>query len=268
VNEPRTVLVAGTRVDLQPDARRRNDVIRWTYAFIDRPTAVTDRARTFWTAVTGTHVSGPRGDRGEFTTLIADEADACLVVQAVGGPAGAHPDLAVEDLPAFTAHATGLGAVVEAGRPELTVLRSPGGQPFCLVPWRGQKTRPPAFTGPRGTASRLDQICIDVAPDAFEAEVAFWTALTGWDSFPGDHTEFHVLRPAAGLPVHIILQRLGAPRPTSAHLDLACSNTDAERAWHEECGAQFVRRGDQWIVMRDPAGGIYCLTERDPWTGE
>lgn len=128
-------------------------MIRWTYAFIDRPTAAAGRARAFWTEVTGTHASVPWGDRGEFTTLLPDEAegaDACMAVQAVGGASGAHPDLAVEDRPAFTARATGLGAVVEARRPELTVLRSPGGQRFCLVPWRGQKVRPPVLAARGG----------------------------------------------------------------------------------------------------------------------
>ncbi|MFD3655625.1 hypothetical protein [Streptomyces sp. NPDC058620] len=70
-------------------------MIHWTYAFIARPAA--GRADAFWVTVTGTHVSAPWGDRGEFTTLLPDGADACLVTQAVGVPGGAHPDLAVED---------------------------------------------------------------------------------------------------------------------------------------------------------------------------
>ncbi|MDQ0798034.1 hypothetical protein QFZ58_006522 [Streptomyces sp. B1I3] len=188
-------------------------MIRWTYAFIDRPAAVAARATAFWAEVTGTHASAPWGERGEFTTLLADGADACLATQAVGGPGGAHPDLAVEDMAAFTARAGGLGAVLETRKPELTVLRSPGGQPFCLVPWRGRQTRPPVLTGPAGVTSRLDQLCVDVAPAAFEAEVAFWTALTGWDSRPADHAEFHVLRPLQDLPVHLLIQRLDEPRP-------------------------------------------------------
>jgi len=243
-------------------------VIRWTYAFIDRPEAVAGRAAAFWSAVTGTGTSTPWGERGEFTTLLAEASDACLVVQAVGGPGGAHPDLAVDDMPAFTALACRLGAEAEARHPELAVLRSPGGQPFCVVPWRGQKTRPPVLTGPGGTASRLDQLCLDVSPAAFEAEVGFWAALTGWDARPGAHPEFHVLRPPLDLPVRLLVQRLDEPRPASAHPDLACSDLVAGRALHERHGAEFVRDGDGWTVMRDPAGGVYCLTGRAPVTGE
>ncbi|MFH9616452.1 VOC family protein [Streptomyces pratensis] len=241
-------------------------VIRWTYAFIDRPAA--GPATSFWSAVTGTRTSTPWGDRNEFTTLLPDGADACLVTQAVGGPGGAHPDLAVDDLPSFTERARRLGARGEDRHPELTVLRSPGGQPFCVVPWRGQRTRPPVLTGPDGTASRLDQICLDVSPAAFEREVDFWAALTGWDSRPGVHPEFHVLRPPRDLPVRLLVQRLDEPRPASAHPDMACSDLAAGRALHERAGAEFVRDGDGWTVMRDPAGGTYCLTGRDPVTGE
>lgn len=243
-------------------------VIRWTYAFVDRPAAAAGRATAFWAAVTGTRASAPWGERGEFTTLLAEGADACLATQAVGGAGGAHPDFAVEDMAAVTARANGLGAVVESRRPELTVLGSPGGMPFCLVPWRGQRTRPPVVTGPYGARGRADQLSLDVAPDAFEAEVAFWSELTGWDSAPGERGEFQVLRPALDLPVHLIVQRLTAPRPASAHLDVACPDLDAGRRWHEDHGAAFVRRGPAWLVMRDPAGGVYCLTRRDPETGE
>ncbi|MBD2830874.1 VOC family protein [Streptomyces pratensis] len=243
-------------------------MIRWTYAFLDRPAATVDRATAFWASVTDTRASEPWGDEGEFTSLVAEGADTCLVTQAVGGPGGAHPDLAVEDMTAFTGRATELGAVVRARRPELTVLRSPAGQPFCLVPWRGQRSVPPVVTGPGGVRSRADQISLDVSPDAFEAEVGFWVELTGWDASPGEHAEFHVLRRAVGLPVHLIVQRLDAPRPASAHLDVACPDLEAGRTWHEAHGAEFVGRGDAWLVMRDPSGGVYCLTRRDPETGE
>ncbi|MDX3061215.1 MULTISPECIES: VOC family protein [Streptomyces] len=247
-------------------------MIRWTYACIDRPTAPVGPATDFWTTVTGTHASAPWG-AGRFTTLLPDAAggagtaDACLVVQAVGGPGGAHPDLAVEDVPAFTARAARLGAAVGPHGPGSTVLRSPGGQPFCVVPWRGQQDRPPVHGGPGCPESRLDQLCLDVAPASFEAEVVFWTALTGWDATPGEHPEFVALRPRPDLPVHLLLQRLTEARPASAHLDIACPDLGAGRAWHERCGASFVRDGPAWTVMRDPAGGVYCLTRRAPETG-
>jgi len=73
------------------------------------------------------------------------------------------------------------------------------------------------------------------------------------------------LRPPATLPIRLLLQRLGTDRTASA--DLACSDVDATRAWHEACGAEVEQRRPLWTVMRDPAGGVYCLTARDPNTG-
>lgn len=76
-----------------------------------------------------------------------------------------------------------------------------------------------------------------------------------------------MLRPPAGLPVRLLLQRLDDERPASAHLDLACADITAVRSRHEELGAVLVREGAHWTVLRDPAGGTYCLTGRDPVTG-
>ncbi|MBA4865489.1 VOC family protein [Streptomyces sp. PSKA54] len=245
-----------------------SQVIRWTYAFIDRPAERFGPACAFWTAVTGTRLSEFRGERDEFVTLLAHGADACLKAQGVDeGPGGAHLDLAVEDVAGLVKDAVRLGASLVAEHEGWAVLRSPGGQLFCAVPFHGERVRPPVVAGPDGSYSRLDQVCIDLAPSAYDAEVAFWAALTGWESRPGSLPEFHVVTPGPELPVRILLQRLGSDRPASAHLDLACSDIEATRAWHEENGATLVGQGTHWTVMRDPAGGIYCLTGRAPETG-
>jgi len=115
--------------------------------------------------------------------------------------------------------------------------------------------------------SRLDQVCLDVAPEGYEVEKSFWTALTGWELHPDAQPEFDLLVPPLGLPIRILLQRLGNDGASSAHVDLACSNIEAARSWHERCGARVVGRWPHWIVMMDPTGGTYCLTARDPETG-
>jgi hypothetical protein len=120
------------------------------------------------------------------------------------------------------------------------MLRSPGGQAFCAVPWHSESVRPPVVEGPAGTADRLDQVCLGLAPAVFDAEVALWSGLTGWESYPGSLPEFHVVRPPAALPVRILLQRLGVDRPVSAHLDVACADVDATRVSHERLGAVLV----------------------------
>lgn len=239
--------------------------IRWTYAFVDRPAASFARAHAFWTAVTDTRLSEFRGERDEFVTLLpGGGADACVKVQGVdSGTGGAHLDFAVDDVPEFVESALRRGAGIAVEHEGWAVLRSPAGQLFCAVPWHGESVRPPVVRG-----SRLDQVCVDVPPSLYAAEVDFWSALlAGWASAPGSRPEFHVLRPPTGLPVRILLQRLGEERPASAHLDLACADIAASRARHEELGASLVAPGAHWTVMRDPAGGTYCLTGRDPETG-
>jgi hypothetical protein len=238
--------------------------VRWTYAFIDRPAGAFAAACAFWTAVTDTRLSELRGDDKEFTTLVHDGADACVKAQAVAaGPGGAHLDFPVEDVREFTDSALRLGAETVADHGMWAVLRSPAGQLFCTMPWRGESVRPPVVRG-----SRLDQVCLDIAPSAYDAEVAFWsTLLAAWESVPGSRPEFHVVKPPPGLPVRILLQRLGEERPAAAHLDLACADVEATRAEHERLGAEFTAEGSGWTVMRDPVGGVYCLTGRDPQTG-
>ena len=49
-------------------------MIRWVYAFIDRPKERFDQAAAFWTAVTGTTLSARRGADGEFATLLPPAA--------------------------------------------------------------------------------------------------------------------------------------------------------------------------------------------------
>ncbi|GGW87062.1 hypothetical protein GCM10010297_05050 [Streptomyces malachitofuscus] len=238
--------------------------VRWTYAFIDRPAAVADRAGDFWTAATGTRLSEPTGDDGEFAVLTAEGADACVGMQRIrSGEGGAHLDFCVDDIAEFAAAALRLGAETVTEDEGLRVLRSPAGQLFCAVRWHGESVRPPVVHG-----SRLDQVCLDVPPSRHEAEVAFWSGLLAdWDSAAGSLPEFHVVKPPPGLPVRILLQRVSEGSPVSAHPDLACADIEAARKRHEGLGAVYVAAFGHWTVMRDPTGGVYCLTGRDPETG-
>ena len=238
-------------------------MIRWMWAFVDRPIERFDESAAFWTAVTDTRLSPRRGDLGEFATLLPAEGDACLKLQGVHGGGGAHLDLEFEDYRAAVRTAQDLGAAVVSAEEDedLTVLRSPSGQAFCVTGWHGATRRPPA------ASSRLDQVCVDLAPAAFDAEIAFWSALAGWEVRQGRFEEFSYLVSPPELPIRILFQRLDDDRPTSCHLDFACSDVAATRARHELHGAHFVADGKSWTVMADPTGALYCLTQRSPVTG-
>ena len=56
-------------------------------------------------------------------------------------------------------------------------------------------------------------------------------------------------------------ERTGAVR---AHADLACADREASLARHLAAGARVVQVREGWTVMSDPAGRVYCLTDRSP----
>ena len=247
-------------------AARASDV-RWVWAFVDRPLDAFDQAARFWARVSGTTLSPRRGERGQFATFVPPRGDAYLKLQGVFEGGGAHLDFEVAHLAETTDRAVALGAVRVFAEEGLPVLRSPAGQPFCLTEWDGQSQWPPPVTTPSGALTRVDQVCLDLAPDVFESESAFWSALTGWEAGPTGDPEFGRLRTPAHFPVRVLIQRCDDAGPAAAHIDVACSDVPAVRAWHEELGARFVAEGRCWTVMHDPAGGIYCLTPRSPETG-
>ncbi|MCO8269619.1 hypothetical protein M1L60_03325 [Actinoplanes sp. TRM 88003] len=233
--------------------------VRWVTGFVDSPSRAVEG---FWLAVTGTSLSARRGD---FATLVPADGDAYLRVQVLAAsPPRTHLDLHVTSVPAAAREAVGLGAVVLLDDGELVVLRSPAGAVFCLVPWAGEVTRPAPVAWPGGSVSLVDQVCVDVPEEDFDREAGFWSALTGWVRRPSDRPEFEHLERGTGLPLKLLLQRVGASR-AGMHLDFACDDVDREVARHVALGAVVVRRveGD-WTTLRDPSGREYCVTGRSP----
>jgi len=236
--------------------------IRWAWVFLDTPRRDAPRSWAFWSAVTGWPLSATRGDGDEFATLAPARGDAWLKVQAVvDGPGGIHLDLDVDDVAdaASEAHRLGaerIGAIGEA----VVILRSPGGLTFCLTPWNGD-----ADQVRDGATELVDQVCLDCPADVHDAEVAFWTALTGWPWADVDEPELSVLRRPAGIPVRVLFQRLHEPTGrVRAHADLACADRGSSLARHLAAGARVVEVRTGWTVMADPVGRVYCLTDRQP----
>jgi hypothetical protein len=220
----------------------------WLTAFLDLTAEELDEATTFWRGVTGYDLSETRGETGEFATLLPPTGDAFLRVQRVDhGPSGVHLDL----------HAP--------GQP-FEVRRSPGGLAYCLVPG-SESDRPAPATWPGENRSLVDQVCLDVPPEIYDDECAFWADTLGWELFDGGRPEFRRLRTPAGQPLNILLQRLDSPGgQVRAHLDLATDDREAEVRRHEELGATVVAVHSGWTVMQPPAGPVYCVTGRVPWT--
>ena len=119
---------------------------------------------------------------------------------------------------------------------------------------------PPRF--PDALPRIVEQLTIDVAPDAFTAELQFWSSLTGWPAQPAIVDEFRTLDVPDHMPFGIAVQRLGdddgdGPR---SHLDLLAHRRLAEVvSAHVANGAAVVHEGAGWTVLRDPAGLTYCI---------
>lgn len=244
--------------------------IRWVTAFLDLPAAAAESGTGFWGAVAASTPSARRGERGEFRTLLPADGDPCLRVQVVvDGPGGVHLDLHVDDVEVLAARAVELGAEVVA-RPGHVVLRSPGGLLLCAVGHHGE-TIPPAPVPLGASATRVDQVSIDVPAPDFDRECRFWAELTGWELRASRLSEFAALERPPGIPWRLLLQRLGpddAGGAARAHLDVACGpEVDAAIAHHVSLGALRGADGVVWTTMTDPAGLAYCLTRRDPLTG-
>lgn len=238
--------------------------VRWVWVFLDTVETDAGPSWEFWRAATRSTLSPTRGSRSEFATFLPEQGDPWIKVQAVQSGGGVHLDLDVDDVQAAVREATALGATV-IGTPDdpdkVVVMSTPAGQIFCFTRSDGQNR-----TQERNAAEDLlDQVCLDLPDLGFAVDAVFWHQLTGWDLGLGTHHEFTHLERPPGVPVRLLLQRLGERNGAAgAHIDLACADRAASVAAHTAAGARVVSEHADWTVMQDPVGRTYCLTDRDP----
>jgi Glyoxalase-like domain len=247
----------------------------WLDVFLDVPAAVAADVRAFWAAVTGWAESTPRGDRGQFRSLLPPVGRACLRVQELAEAPRVHVDLMSHDQAEDGDRLEHLGATRVMTIEDMPILRSPGGQVLCLV--CDDEPRPPVPLGDRaavwadGHRSRLTHICLDVAPEAYDVELAFWSAATGWTPGPASRPEYAFLTPPnAGSDtapaLRLLLQRLDRPgEGPRAHLDIGTDDIPAEVGRLLDLGAEDVGPVATWHVLRDPVvGWPFCVTDQRP----
>lgn len=238
----------------------------WTTAFLDFAPGSFAAGVRFWADVTGYDLSPTRGDHDEFASLLAPGGDEYLKVQRLaGGPGRVHLDLHVPDPHAAAGSAVECGAAVVHASPHgYVVLTSPAGVTFCLVDHPAQVRPRPA--GWDAHTSLVDQVTLDVRAADADRETTFWSELTGWPPSPSA-APFRPLRRPAGIPLRLMVQAVGDDRsPATAHLDLACDDRTAETERHQVLGAAVQHVADKFTVLHDPAGAVYCITDRDPVT--
>jgi hypothetical protein len=253
--------------------------VAWLTGFLDMPADTFEAGAHFWAAASGTELSPRRGEHGQFATLLPDGADACWRVQrlASGGPS-MHLDLH-GDMTLLERDLVARSATVVQRFDDVVVLRSPGGLPFCVV--AGDETTRPAAVDWGTHTSMLDQVCLDVPTPSLEQEIAFWATTLDAEASPSwRRPEFTNLERPAHLPLRLLFQEVGpfetprssAPqgpdRAVTAHPDLATTDRQAEVLRLVALGARVVEVEQFWTVLEAPDGRYFCVTERDPATGQ
>lgn len=105
--------------------------------------------------------------------------------------------------------------------------------------------------------SRVAQVLLDVPGADRDAEERFWNAALNLapqrDPDDPEYTVLGELSPGLSLMV----QEVSAPART--HLDIETDDIEAEVSRLRGLGAQEVARVKRWVVMRDPAGLLFCV---------
>jgi hypothetical protein len=114
--------------------------------------------------------------------------------------------------------------------------------------------------------SPLAWVFIDVPPHLWEASRRFWAQALGEEPRPDRDDPVYAHFPAP-MPVRVGLQRIGGDDAPRVHLDLAAADVEAEARRLEALGASRVRAVEDWVVLRDPAGLLFCVVPLS-WAAE
>jgi catechol 2,3-dioxygenase-like lactoylglutathione lyase family enzyme len=115
-------------------------------------------------------------------------------------------------------------------------------------------------------SSPLAWVFIDLPPEAYEAASRFWAAVLGEEpvSEPGDENYGFFPTPVS---VRVGLQRLGGEDSARLHLDVPAGEVESEARRLEELGAARVRTLEDHVILRDPAGLLFCVVP-SKWAAE
>jgi hypothetical protein len=109
-------------------------------------------------------------------------------------------------------------------------------------------------------------IVLDFPGDVHDTARDFWqVALSAGIRREEKYPEYHVLEhPAALGPVLVQNLDEGTSR---IHLDVESDDTEAEVTRLVAAGAEVVERIDDWTVLRDPGGLLFCVVPAESDAG-
>jgi hypothetical protein len=105
--------------------------------------------------------------------------------------------------------------------------------------------------------SRIGVVLIDHPEDRYESARAFWARAVGTQADPEPGEPYESL--GATGEVHLALQRTGVGTPPRVHLDIETDDVAAEVARLLRLGADTLVEYDEYAVLTDPAGLVFCV---------
>jgi hypothetical protein len=230
----------------------------WLTAFLDYPAGEFDTGVGFWRAATGYGLSTPRGDAGEFATLVPPAGDDYLRVQRLGdGPTGLHLDVHVVEPWTAVENAEAAGAELVSESLGFLVLRSPAGFPFCLVATQADAV-PLPVRWPAGHCSRVSRLCLDVPRRAYAAEVTFFQQVLAGQWLHGSDPETAVRLAGVGA-IDLRLQPAELARSVTSHLHILTDDLIAEVARLVGLGARSRASRPGKTILEAPGGTALCV---------
>jgi hypothetical protein len=107
--------------------------------------------------------------------------------------------------------------------------------------------------------SRLTAALLDVPPEFYRTEVAFWSGALGTTSRIEEADPHYAEFDGLFSGLQIMVQETGHGTPARVHLDIESDDVEAEVRRLEALGATRVRDVKTWWIMKDPAGLLFCV---------
>lgn len=104
--------------------------------------------------------------------------------------------------------------------------------------------------------SKLAWVFLDVPPELLAQTRRFWANVLGEEAVVDDDPAYAFFQ--TPVPVRVGIQAIGEGE-TRAHLDIAADDVQGEARRLEGLGAACVRDVDDHVIMRDPAGLLFCV---------
>ena len=108
--------------------------------------------------------------------------------------------------------------------------------------------------------SRLTAVLVDVPTDDLDQTASFWTAALGQEPKTFDKLPEYRVYGEVTPGIEFMVQGTGDAGPR-VHFDIETDDVEAEVARLKGLGASEVGRHHTWVIMRDPAGTVFCVVE-------